>query len=38
MVKSMLDISNEACDLQKIMYEEALASYEQNKEIWDKTL
>lgn len=33
-----LDISNEACNLQKILYEEAMKSYEQNKEIWDKEI
>lgn len=31
-----LDISNETCDLQKILYEEALASYENNKDIWNE--
>ena len=33
-----LDISNEACALQKIMYEEALIAYEKDKETWDKIL
>lgn len=33
-----LDISNETCNLQKILYEEALRSYNENKKIWDKEL
>ena len=33
-----LDISNEACNLQKILYEEALASYKKNKNMLNKYL
>lgn len=30
-----LDITDEACVLQKILYEEAVNSYENNKDVWD---
>ena len=31
-----LDITNEACKLQKILYEEAMFSYEQHKKTWNE--
>lgn len=33
-----LDITDDTCKLQRILYEEAIISYEQNKDLWDRRL